>query len=196
MVVLSSERRPSISSKERVMEHIWRSVRPGRGKSAPREIPAVFAPVGVVQNAVKESQMFGWETVESRIAVRKELADALDGLDGYSHIIVLFWIHGVPEEERTATRIHPMGDPTLPLLGVFATRTQLRPNPIGVSIVPLLGRKGNVLRVKGLDAIDGTPVLDIKPYIPHYDSVPRATIPDWAGVVVERRIHSATDEPA
>lgn len=178
------------------MERIWRSVRPSRGGSAPLEIPAVFTPIGVVQNAVKESRMFGWESVESRIAVRRELAEALDGLDGYSHIIVLFWIHGVPEEERTATRIHPMGDPTLPFLGVFATRTQLRPNPIGVSIVPLLGRKGNVLRVKGLDAIDRTPVLDIKPYIPHYDSVPQATIPDWAGEVVERRLHSATDEPA
>jgi tRNA-Thr(GGU) m(6)t(6)A37 methyltransferase TsaA len=155
---------------------------------------AVFSPIGVVRNAVKESQMFGWESVESRIAVRRELADALDGLEGYSHLIVLFWAHRVPEEERRATRIRPMGDPTLPLLGIFATRTQLRPNPIGVSVVPLLGRKGTELRVRGLDAIDGTPVLDVKPYIPHYDSVPQATIPAWASEVAERRLHPHADE--
>ena len=172
-----------------MMERVWRSVRRGGG-AAPEKWPAaVFSPVGVVRNAVKESQMFGWESVESRIVVRRELADALDGLDGFSHVIVLFWIHRVPEEERGATRIHPMGDPTLPLLGVLATRTQLRPNPIGVSIVPLLARKGNELRVRGLDAIDGTPVLDVKPDTPHYDSVPDAATPAWASEVATRRLH-------
>ena len=87
-----------------------------------------------------------------------------------------------------------MGDPALPLLGVLATRTQLRPNPIGVSIVPLLARKGNELRVRGLDAIDRTPVLDIKPYIPHYDSVAQATIPAWASEVAERRLHPHVED--
>jgi len=177
-----------------MMERIWRSVR-GRGGAAPEETAAaVFSPIGMVRNAVKESQMCGWESVESRIVVRRELTDALDGIEGYSHVIVLFWIHRVPEEERKATRIRPMGDPTLPLLGVLATRTQLRPNPIGVSIVPLLARKGNELRVRGLDAIDGTPVLDVKPYIPQYDSVPQATIPAWASEVAGRRLHPRADE--
>src|SRR4030042_2748128 len=129
-----------------MMERVGRRVRRGGG-AAPEKWPAsVFSRVGVVRNAVKESQMFGWESVESRIAVRRELADALDGLDGFSHVIVLFWAHRVPEEERGATRIRPMGDPTLPLLGVFATRTQLRPNPLGVGILPLLARKGNEAR--------------------------------------------------
>ena len=179
------------------MERIWRSVSGRGGRAAPEAMAAaVFSPIGVVRNAVKEPQMGGWESVESRIVVRRDLADALDGLEGYSHVIVLFWAHRVPEEERGATRIHPMGDPALPLLGIFATRTQLRPNPIGVSVVPLLARKGNVLRVRGLDAIDGTPVLDIKPYIPHYDSVPQATIPAWASEVAERRLHPRADELA
>ena len=176
------------------MERIWRSVRRGSG-GAPEEMPnAIFPPIGVVRNAVKESQMYGWESVESRIIVRQELADALDGLEGYSHVIVLFWLDRVPESERSATRIHPMGDPTLPLLGVLATRTQLRPNPIGMSIVPLLSRKGNELRVRGLDAIDGTPVLDVKPYIPHYDAVPQATIPAWASEVAGRRLHPLAED--
>jgi len=188
-----------------MLERMWRSLRRS-GEAAPEGMagptgrptlgPAVFSPVGVVRNAVKESQMYGWETVESRIVVRRELADALDGIEGFSHVIVLFWIDRVPAEERGATRIHPMGDQTLPLLGVLATRTQLRPNPIGMSIVPLLGRKGNELRVRGLDAIDGTPVLDIKPYIPHYDSVPQATMPAWASEVAERRLHPHAEDLA
>ena len=176
------------------MERIWRSVR-RVGGAAPEEMPnAVFRPIGIVRNAVREARMLGWESVESRIVLRRELADALDGLEGYSHLIVLFWIDRVPEGERGATRIHPMGDPALPLLGVLATRTQLRPNPIGVSIVPLLARKGNELRVRGLDAIDRTPVLDIKPYIPHYDSVPQATMPAWASEVAERRLHPHVED--
>ena len=66
-----------------------------------------------------------------------------------------------------------------PLQGVLATRSQIRFNPILVTSVRLLGVKGNVLRVKGLDAIDGTPVLDVKPYIPRFDSVPEAMTPEW-----------------
>jgi tRNA-Thr(GGU) m(6)t(6)A37 methyltransferase TsaA len=177
-----------------MMERIWRSVRRGGGGAPEGMAAALFSPIGVVRNAVKEPQMGGWESVESRIVVRRDLTDALDGLDGFSHVIVLFWIHRVPEEERRVTRIHPMGDQTLPLLGIFATRTQLRPNPVGVSIVPLLGRKGNVLRVRGLDAIDGTPVLDLKPYIPHFDSIPQAAIPAWASDVAERRLPPRADE--
>ena len=177
-----------------MLERIWRSVWRGGEPALERMPAAVFPPIGVVRNAVKEPQMGGWESVESRIIVRRELAEALDGIEGYSHLIVLFWIHRVPEEERRATRIHPMGDPALPLLGIFATRTQLRPNPIGVSVVPLLARKGNVLRVRGLDAIDGTPVLDIKPYVSYYDSVSQATMPAWASEVAQRRLHPHADE--
>ena len=67
----------------------------------------------------------------------------------------------------------------MPLRGVLATRTQYRPNPIGVKTVKLLERHGNVLKVTGLDALDGTPVFDIKPYDPGYDAVPGARVPQW-----------------
>jgi tRNA-Thr(GGU) m(6)t(6)A37 methyltransferase TsaA len=144
----------------------------------PRD-PAVFRPIGVVRNSVREPRMGGWEQVRSDIIIRDDLLNALDGIDGYSHIIVLFHIDRVPEGERTSGRIHPRGDPSLPEQGVLATRSQLRPNAIGLAVVPLLRRRQNILRVRGLDAIDGTPVLDIKPYIPHYDSVPDAKVPDW-----------------
>jgi tRNA-Thr(GGU) m(6)t(6)A37 methyltransferase TsaA len=70
-------------------------------------------------------------------------------------------------------------------VGVFATRSPVRPNPIALSVVRLLERRGHTLLVKGLDAYDGTPVLDIKPYIPYSDSIPDATFPHWVRVLNE-----------
>ena len=144
----------------------------------PRD-PAVLPPIGVVRNNVREPRMNGWEQLRSDLIFRDDLIDALDGIETYSHVIVVFQIHRVPEEERTTGHIHPRGDLALPEQGVLATRSQRRPNAIGITVVPLLRRRKNILRVRGLDAIDGTPVLDIKPYIPHYDSVPDAKVPGW-----------------
>ena len=142
--------------------------------------PAVFRPIGVVRNGVREKYE-GWEHVRSDLIFREELLPALDGIETYSHIIVVFHCHLVPYEEREALQVHPRDDPALPEQGVLATRSQRRPNALGVSVVPLLRRRRNITRVLGLDAIDGTPVLDIKPYIPYYDSVPDARVPDWIG---------------
>jgi tRNA-Thr(GGU) m(6)t(6)A37 methyltransferase TsaA len=154
----------------------------------PGPLPSVtVGPIGVVRNRVKEPMMYGWEGIESQIVVRPELGGALDGLEGWSHLTILFWMHALPDDRRSGdTHIHPLGDPEFPLQGIFATRTQYRPNPIGATVVALVSRKGNVLRVRGLDAIDGTPVLDIKPYVAHFDSVADARIPAWAEGVAER----------
>jgi tRNA-Thr(GGU) m(6)t(6)A37 methyltransferase TsaA len=137
-------------------------------------------PIGVVRNRVKEPTSHGWDEVKSRIVLRRELAEALLGLDGYSHIQVLFWPHQIPEEVRgSKPQLHPMDDPANPLQGILATRSQIRFNPILTSVVPLLKVKGNVLHVRGLDAVDGSPVLDIKPYIPYHDSIPEAKVARW-----------------
>lgn len=144
----------------------------------PRE-PVAIRPIGVVRNGERE-RLAGWEHVRSDLIFRDDLMEALDAIEGYSHIVVIFYLHGVPEEERVSGRIHPRGDPQYPLQGVLATRSQRRPSGIGITVVPLLRRRKNILRVEGLDAIEGTPILDIKPYIPHYDSVSDARIPDWA----------------
>ncbi len=146
--------------------------------AVPRE-PVSLRPVGVVRNGVREPRMEGWSDVRSDIIVREDLEGALDGLEDYSHLIVLFYIHRIPEEAKGRIHIHPRGDPRHPLQGVFATRTQLRPNPVGVTVVPLLRRRKNILRVRALDAIDGTPVLDLKPYVPHWDAVTDARVPEW-----------------
>ena len=145
----------------------------------PRE-PVVLRAVGVVRNGVREARARGWEDLRSDIIVREELIPALEGIETYSHVIVIFYMHQVPEPERARTQVHPRHDERYPLQGVFATRTPSRPNPVGVAVVPLVRRRRNILRVVGLDAIDGTPVLDLKPYLPHYDSVPEARLPEWA----------------
>ena len=157
----------------------WFSHRFGIGRSViPRE-PVMLRPIGVVRNGVKQPRVDGWADVRSDILIREDLADALDGIQGYSHVIVIFAFDKVPESEQQV-RVRPRGDARIPEQGVLATRSQVRPSPVGVSVVKLLRRRHNVLRVEALDAIDGTPVLDIKPYFPNYDAVPDAGIPEWA----------------
>ena len=151
----------------------------GDSRSVPRE-PVSLRPIGVVHNNVADPMPSGWESVRSDLAFRDDLQSALDGIEGYSHVIVVFACHLVPESERADVRFRPQGRPEAPEQGVLATRSQLRPNALGTAVVPLLRCRGNVLRVQGLDAVDGTPILDIKPYLPWYDSVPNATVPDWA----------------
>ncbi len=128
--------------------------------------------IGWVRNAVAKPRPRGWERVESRIELLPEHIERLRGLDGYSHVIAVFYMDLAADA--------PEKPPTLPVAGVetgvFATRSQLRPNHLGVAAVRLLGVEGAAARVRGLDAIDGTPVLDLKPYLPRYDAHPEATI--------------------
>jgi len=147
------------------------------------DLPEIIVrPIGVVRNAVGEPQPpgFDWSAVKSRILVRPELADSLLGLETYSHVKVLFWPHLVPADViGSKHRLHPRDDPENPLQGILATRSQIRFNPILVTAVPLLSVRGNAVGVRGLDAVNGTPVLDIKPYFPHFDSIPDARVPGW-----------------
>lgn len=153
------------------------------------DLPDVtLRPIGVVRNGVREPAPEGWQDVRSTIVVRPELADALLGLDGFSHVLVLFWPHLIPADVLGSKhRLHPRDDPQNPLQGVLATRSQIRFNPILVTAVRLLRLKGNALTVQGLDAVDGTPVLDLKPYVPYFDSVADAALPGWVTAQDERR---------
>lgn len=139
----------------------------------------VLQPIGVVLNQVKRSPGpdYDWSRVVSTIIIQSRFSTALDGLELFSHVIVIFWMHQTTG--RVVNKIHPRGKRELPLVGLFATRTPNRPNPIGESTVRLLGRQGNRLSVEGLDAIDGTPVLDIKPHIRGYDAPPDVRVPPW-----------------
>jgi len=114
----------------------------------------------------------------SRIVVYRKYADGLKGIDGYSHIIVLYWMHRLSRRRITPMVVRPRGRQDLPEVGVFATRNPRRPNPIGLTVVELIGVRDNLLTVKGLDALNKTPVLDIKPY-DFYDIVLSPRVPDW-----------------
>lgn len=143
----------------------------------PRE-PVSLPPIAVVRNTVFDPKPDGWESVKSDLIFREDLLDTLEGIDSYSHIIVVFSCHRVPDDAKTQTFL--TGSADLLEQGILASRSQLRPNSLGVAVVQLLRRRKNIVRVLGLDAIDGTPVVDIKPYLPAYDSVPEATVPEWA----------------
>ncbi len=138
----------------------------------------VIKPIGEVRNNINLPLREGWEEVVSELILDANLEEATEGLEQFSHIIVVFWMHKVPPDRGTPTKVHPRGRQDLPLVGLFATRAPHRPNPVGVTIVRLLEQRGTVLTVKGLDAINGTPVIDIKPYLPR-DGVIEVTFPQW-----------------
>ncbi len=133
-----------------------------------------LAPIGHVRNGVAKPRPHRWEQFESELVLLPEHEPLLAGIEAYSHIIVVFWMDLAASAPEKPERLTLASGNTY---GIVATRSQLRPNHLGVSAVPLVGRDGTTLRVRGLDAIDGTPVLDIKPYLPEYDAIPAATIP-------------------
>ena len=137
-------------------------------------------PIGRVRNAVKEWVDLIWEEVISEVELDAHWTEGLDGLAEFSHIWVITWLDRLPAEERGGRlHVHPQRRQDLPAVGLFATRSPRRPNPIGLTAVELLGIRGNVLTVKGLDMLDGTPVLDIKPYLAQGDRKSGTRSPGW-----------------
>jgi tRNA-Thr(GGU) m(6)t(6)A37 methyltransferase TsaA len=137
-------------------------------------------PIGHVENRVKPGEQVPWEDIDSQIVIDHEWSEALEGLEEFSHIIVIFWLDRPKDEDKEMPlKIHPEAKEDMPVVGLFATRTPYRPNPIGLTTVELLAREDNTLRVRGLDAYDGTPVLDIKPYLTCGDMKLKASVAEW-----------------
>ena len=116
------------------------------------------------------------------IEIKKKYQDALLGLEGFSHILVLYWFHENDNPEiRSTLRVHPRKDKNNPLMGVFGTHSPARPNLIGITRCKILDISGSIIRVDDIDAFDGSPVIDIKCYIP--DEPPRTDVilPGWVG---------------
>lgn len=109
------------------------------------------------------------------VVIYPQWIECLDGIEGFSHVLVLYWPHLVDPERRNLRKVHPMGRKDLPIQGIFATCSPARPNPVLVSAVKLLERDGNILRVEGLEAVDGSPIVDIKPYY----GADNPTVPQW-----------------
>ena len=136
----------------------------------------VLRSVGRVHSPVLEPENRDWDRLTSEIHMSPKWTKALKGIEDFSHIIVLFYLS---RSRGIALQTHPKGREDLPLVGMFGTRSPRRPNPIALTICRLLKRRGSRLTVRGLDAIDGTAVIDIKPYIPDNDLVKRARVPAW-----------------
>ncbi len=116
----------------------------------------------------------------SKIRIFPEYCKGLHELNGFSHSIILYWLHlRDTENERKTLQVIPRGRVGAPKVGVFASRSPSRPNPIGLCVVKLLKIDGCTLIVEGLDAFKGSPIIDIKPYIPEIDSVVEAKTPKW-----------------
>jgi len=109
------------------------------------------------------------KTSTSEIIIYEGFEDCLDGVEEFFHLIVIF-LTNIPEQARKSVKkIHPAGIKEAPLKGVFSSRSPVRPNPLAVSIIKLIKKNGNILKVEGFDAVDKTIILDIKPFIKSVD---------------------------
>jgi len=128
----------------------------------------VYSPIGLVSNRFNDPG--DPKTMRNAVAVlilNQKYEGALEGLDRFRYLLIIYHIDRSPGYSE---RVHPMGDRSIPMRGVLATRSPCRPNPIGVTVAEILSVDGNKIRVTGLDALNGTPILDIKPYEEHFDS--------------------------
>ncbi|MDD9302026.1 MAG: tRNA (N6-threonylcarbamoyladenosine(37)-N6)-methyltransferase TrmO [Desulfobacter sp.] len=156
-------------------------------------------PVGIVKNPIKTPSLSAEknnlelktpmdqikkaqrkiEETQSEIHIFEKWEPLLKGIDSFSHVLILYWPHLIDPEKRRLQQVHPMGRKDLPIQGIFATCSPARPNPVLVSAVPLVRTEKNKLIVKGFEAVDQSPVIDIKPYQIHYMKKENLKFPEW-----------------
>lgn len=144
--------------------------------------------IGIVHSPRADRTDVDWGGVQSIIELdaAQFSPDALRGLEDFSHAEIVYFMHGIPESEIATGLRRPRENPNWPLVGIFAQRGAKRPNRIGVSRCRIVAVEALKLRVRGLDAIDGTPVLDIKPYMREFGPIGKVSQPTWASEVMER----------
>ncbi len=146
-----------------------------------------LTPIGTVKSARTEPIDDGWDSIETTIHLDPALfgPDATAGLSDFSHVEVVYHFDRVGDDEINTGARHPRGRKDWPLVGILAQRGKGRPNRIGVTVCRLLSVDGLTVRVRGLDAINGTPVVDIKPVMKGF--LPRGEIhePEWAGELMK-----------
>ena len=144
----------------------------------------MLRPIGRVESPVREPVDRDWGTVEARIVIEPALRPGLRGLEEFSHAVVVTFLHGAAFDPARHLVRRPRGLAELPELGIFAQRAKDRPNPLGITCVPILSVRADGLRVRGLDAIDGTPVLDVKPCFPQFDAPGPLRVPAWVDALM------------
>jgi tRNA-Thr(GGU) m(6)t(6)A37 methyltransferase TsaA len=146
----------------------------------------IIKPIGIVQNNRKEIKDDNWGCVISKIILNDEYSEeALSGIEDFSHVEVLYYFDKVLEEKIEHVARHPRNNSEWPKVGIFAQRGKNRPNRIGITIAKIVNRIGVELTVQGLDAIDGTPVIDIKPVMIEYLPQDKVSQPRWATEIMQ-----------
>ena len=136
-------------------------------------------PIGIVRSPITEPVEEKWGDVVSEIHIDETFVPGLQGIASWSHVVVVYHMHEATFDLKQDLVSRPRNRDDMPDVGVFAQRTRTRPNAIGVAAAEVLKVEDAVLTVRRLDAIDGTPVLDIKPYASVYDTVSEPLIPIW-----------------
>lgn len=143
-------------------------------------------PIGFVKNKRIEIEDDHWGSVISTIELAEDIiVEAFEGIDAFSHLEIIFYMDKVKTEKAVAQYRHPRNNKRLPKLGTFAQRNKNRPNKIGLTTVKLLERKGRTIVVQQLDAIDGTPILDIKPVMVEFEPKGAIIQPQWTAEIME-----------
>src|SRR5262245_6509385 len=153
--------------------------KPSLQEGVVQETEPMVRAIGRVESPVRDAVDCDWGRVESRIVLDAQYRSGLRGLDDFSHVVVVTYLHLAAFDPARHLVRRPRGLATMPELGIFAQRAKDRPNPLGITVVRLLGVASYGVTVQGLDAIDGTPVLDLKPYFPDFDAAPGARVPAW-----------------
>ena len=141
-------------------------------------------PIGFVSNDVQGKKDVSWGEDVSTIRLNEEYIGGLQGLNDFSHVTIIYYLDQAVYNREKHLKRHPQNREDMPLVGIFSQRGKDRPNRIGMTSVQIIGVFEDRLTVKGLDAIDGTPILDIKPYYPVYDRKD-ATVPEWVDRLME-----------
>ena len=141
-------------------------------------------PIGYVRNEVKDRKDTAWGEDTSSILLDKRYISGLKGLEDSSHVIIIYHFDKAKYEKDKHLQRRPQNREDMPLVGIFSQRGKDRPNRIGMTSVKVVSVSEDALVVKGLDAVDGTPVLDIKPYYPVYDKKD-AVVPEWVNRLME-----------
>ncbi|SHI21811.1 tRNA-Thr(GGU) m(6)t(6)A37 methyltransferase TsaA [Butyrivibrio fibrisolvens DSM 3071] len=144
----------------------------------------VMQPIGYVKNEVTQRKDTSWGDDTSTVVLNDEFKTGLTGLEDFSHAIILFHLDKAKYEKEKHLQRRPQNRDDMPLVGIFSQRGKDRPNQIGMTSVEIISVTNSTLTVKGLDAIDGTPILDIKPYYPVYDKKD-AKVPKWVDRLME-----------
>lgn len=144
-------------------------------------------PIGIVSNKRKAIEDDHWGDVQSHILINDSFSkESLYELETFSHLEIIFYFHKVKKESIVSGARHPRNNPTLPLVGIFAQRGKNRPNGLGLTTVKLIEVKEKTLIVRGLDCIDGTPILDIKPVMKEFLPKDPVLQPEWSHELMKK----------